>query len=256
MRLRSLLCSIVLAIAATGASAARPVLIEEFTGTWCGYCYAAGRALDRIEAEYPRSQVVVVAYHIDDDFAIVMNSDQQYFYNIGSFPTACFNGYARQTGGYLSSSGDTGVTAMYNKYKTKIQQEQIRIADINPLDVVLTGNLTPNKPKITLTITAKTGSPYAYYANILITEEGIPVSASNGQTVLNAVVRAGGYATVSLPNAGDIKTYTLNITTTIACRDASKLQVVGFVQKTSGEIVAATGVLTTNAADRAWSLYE
>ena len=38
----------------------RPIVIEEFTGTWCPVCYGAGMALDEIEANYSRRQIIIL----------------------------------------------------------------------------------------------------------------------------------------------------------------------------------------------------
>lgn len=60
----------------------RQTLIEEYTGTWCGYCTRGYAALEYIKENYP--EFVVAAYHNQDPMAITTN----YPAAISGFPSA------------------------------------------------------------------------------------------------------------------------------------------------------------------------
>ncbi len=60
-------------------------LIEEFTGTWCGWCTRGYAALEYIKENYP--DFVVAAYHNDDPMQITT----RYPANISGFPSASLN---------------------------------------------------------------------------------------------------------------------------------------------------------------------
>lgn len=247
---------LMIAALVANAAAGRPVVIEEFTATWCPACYGAGRGLDRVEANYDRSKVIVLAYHAQDDFYDEFCDDRMSDLSVNSYPTLWFNGVKKINYGYYASSGEAGVTAMYNTLVNYITQEQQRTANSNPFTITITGSAGPVKPSIDIKIVTK-GYPNQVTLFAYITEDGIPYSASNGQTSLSGVVRDYyGYATFTMASAGT-KTLNGSLDYTIKYYSASKLHPAIFIQDdVTGEIVGAVGEFTKNAAERDWSLYE
>lgn len=78
------------------ASFTQKMLIEEFTGTWCGYCPSGAQSVHDAEVKYP-NQVIGVAIHYRDKMETRMFAHlETIFGNISSFPGATFN---RQTFG-------------------------------------------------------------------------------------------------------------------------------------------------------------
>ena len=65
-------------------AAKKKVLVEEFTGTWCGWCPRGIVGLNKLNEKYP-DEVVTVAIHNDDPMAI------QYGIEAPSFPYAFVN---------------------------------------------------------------------------------------------------------------------------------------------------------------------
>ena len=63
------------------AQAPRKVLIEEFTGSWCGYCPMAISYIDEVRTTYP-STVITIAHHVystsvdpmTNDFTLALNN--------------------------------------------------------------------------------------------------------------------------------------------------------------------------------------
>lgn len=68
-------------IVSLSQAAKKKVLVEEFTGTWCGWCPRGIVGLDKLNEKYP-DDVVTVAIHNDDPMAI------DYGVNAPSFPYA------------------------------------------------------------------------------------------------------------------------------------------------------------------------
>jgi thiol-disulfide isomerase/thioredoxin len=236
----------------------RPVVIEEFTGTWCGPCYGAGMALDLIEQEYSRDQVLVVAYHMSDAYSIPIGGDRQDYYGVSAYPTVWFNGMGYAVGGTTWAAGPAGYMAKHNLYVQGIAAEQAWTAGTVPFELSLAGRVGPSNPQMTLTVRTSTGYPRSVNAVFLITEDGIVVSnPSNGKDVLNAVARAHlGTRTVSLPTAGTI-VLNVSYSGTIPFVAANRLHPVVFLQDDfTGEIVAGVGSFAPVAGAARWRLYE
>ena len=68
-----------------GASGSRKVLIEEFTGTWCGWCTDGEVIVDQILAAYP-NKVLSVSIHSSD--IMEFNDSIRSEFNINSYPSA------------------------------------------------------------------------------------------------------------------------------------------------------------------------
>jgi hypothetical protein len=146
-------------------------------------------ALDRVQQHYPQSQVVVLAYHSSYGYNIPYSTTRLSYYGVSGLPTVWFNGLSNIVGGAAQSQGESGIQMIYDTYTSKIQSEQTRMANNNPFDLVLRGQISPASSAMTLYVNTTTGYPHTVNAIFLIAEDAIPVSADNGQTVLNAVVR-------------------------------------------------------------------
>lgn len=247
----------VLVGASQPAVARRPVIVEEFTATWCGFCYAAGCALDRLQAKYPLTDIIVISYHIDDDFANSVSEARRDYYEPPGYPTAYFNGLNGEFKGYSVSSGENGIRNMYTLYNNyHLTPEKERIGEYAPFNLILSGDVGTTDPQMTLTIRSHEGYPHQVRVHLLIIEDNIPVSAPNGQTVLNFVARADlGNQLITL-SAGGISVVKGSYTGTIPCNDAANLKPIAFVQdENTNEILGAVGSFNLSAASH-WELYK
>ncbi len=78
-------------VAGTVACVPRTVVVEECTGTWCGYCVRGAVALERLSEQYPTS-FIGIAVHSGDDLAVEpYNSTIKSSFGVSGFPTAIFN---------------------------------------------------------------------------------------------------------------------------------------------------------------------
>lgn len=246
-----------LALSVGIAKAQRPVIIEEFTGTWCGPCYSAGVALDRISRNYPRSQVIVLAFHYSDNYTSPYESTRRAYYSVPGFPTVWFNGFTSHVGGSTVSSGETGISSTYNTYVSKIQSEQTRTAASAPFRLALRGSIGPSSPDLTLEVSTTTGYPQSVTAHFFITEDNInPVSGgTNGQTELNSVVRSYlGSRAISLPSPNTSTQVRLS-GPAYPYISASQLQPAVFLQSSSKEVLGAAGYITQASVAADWALY-
>lgn len=71
----------------------RNVVIEEFTGTWCGYCPQGILTMEAIPEHYPNGNVIPVAVHNGDDMVSSSYKWVDQKYSGGSYPSAILNRY-------------------------------------------------------------------------------------------------------------------------------------------------------------------
>ena len=79
------------------------VVMELFTGTWCGYCPFAELGLHELHNEFPET-FTAIAWHVDDAFSIPAMSARYSWYRVGGCPTAWFDGIINYNGGYQPSN--------------------------------------------------------------------------------------------------------------------------------------------------------
>ena len=68
----------------------KKALLEDFTGTWCVNCPAAGAAIENAMAE--NSNIFTVGYHDGDPMQIAETSNWSNYYKVTGFPTVYVNG--------------------------------------------------------------------------------------------------------------------------------------------------------------------
>ncbi len=99
-------------------SVPRTVLVENFGATWCGPCRGAMGALGRLADEYPREQLGILKYHLNDDYSVPGNSERagSEAYDVPAIPLSFFDGID----GYIGGSNDPYDPNIYNIYKDRI----------------------------------------------------------------------------------------------------------------------------------------
>lgn len=247
-------CSIFL-LSSASSEIDRPIVIEEFTGVWCTYCYGASLALDRIEAGNSRSSVIGIVYHIDDEFTIPFCHERTVFYENKGYPSVWFNGLIHDSGGASVKEGPIAIQALYNRYLEIIQSERERIANQSFIELKLEGDLNPESATLNLTITNQASYTGSVNAIFLITEDWIPVRAPNGQTAINSLVRAClEIIPVDLSQPGIIQLSAV-LNDEMAYNDEMNLQPVVLLQdEDTHEILAAIGEFTGTDV-QGWELY-
>ncbi len=157
----------------------RVVVAEEFTGTWCHFCPGAARGL---EEHYKRDydSLVVIAYHINDGFAIPEAEVRRSYYNVSAYPTVIFDGTLINMGGaYLGTN--------YQFYRHDLNQ---RFAVSSPLKINLTCSYDSiaNTGIVNATIINDSSSAISGNLHFAIVENEIPYSWQ-GMPKLDFVLR-------------------------------------------------------------------
>ena len=231
--------------------AARPVLIESFSGTWCTYCFGAGMALDRIHANTSKDEVLVVVYHISDEYSIPFGQQRYDFYQVAGCPTAWFNGVVSETGGSSFREGGEGIARVLNIFADWIEQEQERIPKENPFELQLFGSVGPENPEMTLVVSATQPCPSPLNAVFLIVEDHVAVPEENLAFFANKQPMYSSLARTHVGTKNIDMSLADSVTIHVASEDfvphesVENLRPVVFLQNSeTGEILAATGVFT------------
>jgi thiol-disulfide isomerase/thioredoxin len=242
----------------------RPVVLDEFTATWCYYCYSMGNALDRLHEEYSSQELIIIAHHIwDDPFDEGFSNWMASYYGVGGVPSVYVNGLTleRYTG-HGVDEGEEGILQTYTSLENKIIAEQTRIAGQSPpFTLTLIGNFTPVNPSFRVDIATAVGYAHSVAVRAYILEDGIPVDASNGQTEVSCVVRAAlATREIQLTHSGSTSLQ-FSYSQAISTYDPTKLYPVVVLQDTStkeviGGVSGLRKVVKLAAVQSSWSLYQ
>lgn len=238
----------------------KAVLIEESTGTWCGWCPRGTIGLDYMSSTYPNT-VVAIAVHNGDPMTVAAY-DTGLVNTIGSgWPNS---GLDRKLLGV-----DPGQATLQGGYNTQINE-------LTPVDLFAGATQAGNTLTIDANATFYTNFGNAssdYKLGVIITEdnvtgttsgynhtnyysggssgpmggyENLPDPVPAAQMVYNHVGRAllGGFdgQSNSLPasiNAGDTASYSFNYTIPATSNQANMHIVVVLIDATDGSIVSA-----------------
>jgi len=124
-----LVAAILLVLAAATPGAARGVLCELHGATWCGYCPNSTDALEDLELEYGRDEVVVIYNHVNDAFATSETQLRASTFNVGPVPHMVFDAYHEVVGAGSEE-------AAYAAYKPLIDD---RLATPTPVTIEARG---------------------------------------------------------------------------------------------------------------------
>jgi hypothetical protein len=119
-----------------GLSYLKNVMIEQFTGTWCGYC---PRAIHQVSSLLlTEDQVVHIAYHLNDEFDYSLNSN-------------LFSGF-----------GFTGVPSMIaDRRKTWMGEKNEISTFFNPSRVGIEAAVSGTKDELTVEVSLTFGKKFA-----------------------------------------------------------------------------------------------
>ena len=137
----------------------KKVIIEEATGTWCGWCPRGAVALDRFSARYP-DRYIGVAVHNGDP---MVNVDYNNGLGAGSFPNSVVN-----RGDFI----DPGATEA--PFLEKVLESSAAS--------ILQGaewNADTRELKISLVVNAKEPISTNHKVNVALTEDGVAGTGSN-----------------------------------------------------------------------------
>lgn len=159
------------------------ILMEEATGTWCGYCPAGMTMMDYIKKNLADDFIIIAAHYNDtmqcDSYMPFMNT------YVGGFPFAIFNRTFGMTPSYMQS--DTELYD-YSKSMAAFYKEYPAYAKID-----LTGSVDESKGVVD--VTAKGSFLYdtevPHYFSYAIVEDGIEGMQTNGYS--GSGIQMGGW---------------------------------------------------------------
>ncbi len=137
------------------------VVIEEATGTWCGYCPCGHQVLQTIEANFPN--VVILSYHGPVNYGTPVDPWAPYatsmisLFGFNSFPTAVIG----RTSGIVSRSAWLSYVSMQ-----ATQSPGVRVEIIDK-----TYNSTTRTVTGTVKVTALTALTGSYNVSLIFTED-------------------------------------------------------------------------------------
>lgn len=138
------------------------VLLEEFSGAWCGYCPEAQFVIDDIDTLHP-GRVVFVAYHGYDTMQNQHTIDLRNAYTISSFPD-----------GMVDRKVFTGGMAPMNRayWKNAVNSQ---LTSSTPLDItpITTFDSTTNLVTVTADVHFYNAASGIFYLNICLIENDV-----------------------------------------------------------------------------------
>jgi len=144
------------ATAASNLKFEKNVLVEQYTGTWCGYCT---RAIAQIDNLYSLNKKIVhIALHLSDQMTFSMNSN------------------------LFSSFGFTGVPTVHTDRAATWNGSTTAIADMQkPADAGLAINVTGSGTNINVVVQSKFGAsfPDGVKLTVYMLEDGIVANQTN-----------------------------------------------------------------------------
>jgi hypothetical protein len=158
-------------------SADKYVVVEEKTGTWCGYCPYGTVALDELHNDEPKA--IEIAIHNDDPMAITA-------YDSGSENFPAFDGYP-----YSAIDRVIGDHAAYSAQHVNERKPVLAPASISFDDASLSGNTITVTPKVSM-VTDMSGD---YRLAVVLIEEQVKGSSSTDNSW-----KQHNYFTTSLNN--------------------------------------------------------
>lgn len=212
------------------------VVIEDFTGTWCGWCPRVAKAIEDVSAKTKYS--IAVAAHIGDNMENTTSRDLKNFLGVSGYPTAYLDR------GNLWSSPET----------SNVSQATSITKNNSAIGLALETKL--NNGDITVKAKLKFGRTYTenHKLVVLILEDGISEDQSNYTSHYNGASTITGFIhnhvlrgaltnvkgkTIDKKEAVKDNVYELEIKGKVpsTVSDTSKMSVVVLVTKKSGKNV-------------------
>jgi len=239
----------------------RKILVEEFTGTWCGYCPEGHYILQNIEAANP-NKIVTAGMHISDALTIPYTTAVDANLGVAGYPRAAIDRFTYPSGNAF---------VMSRSYWTGAVAARLNVTSPVSLNISRTFNSGTRVLEVTVNYTFASAVNYETRLTCLLLEDSINTSQSNymntttgspffglGNPIPNYkqkdVVRANltvdpwgdvnNPATVSAGSAFS-KTFTYTIPSTW---DENQVKILAFINKKVGTSpVPSTGTEILNA---------
>ena len=153
----------------TFGQAVKKVLVEDETGTWCGYCPRGRTVAEDIESSYPNA--ITVANHEGDTYQVTYSDAIDQAMNTYGYP-----------GGMVDRklySGQSYVVMATNYWKSKTANQLLTIAPLG-VSIFSTYNSSTRQANVTVYVNAYSAASGDMRINCVLVEDSI-VNASDPQ---------------------------------------------------------------------------
>lgn len=147
------------------------VLLEEYTGFWCGWCPRGYASLEKLAELYP-DEYVLVSYHNGDELEILSSSD--FPSPVAGFPTSYIERSQELDAYYGTGSADFGIVNDLQKQSTEFANADIAIN----ASLSASGNVVEVKTQVTFPYDVTNGQ---FALEYILTHDGLK-DASWGQS--------------------------------------------------------------------------
>lgn len=147
------------------AQAPKRVIVEDFTGTWCGYCPRGKTTVDQCVTSYPTT--IGMEVHNGDTYANTYTDSIISGINPSGFPMGAIDRFAF---GGSTSAFDTGT------WKTKVGTRLITTSPV-ALDIASTYNTSTRALSVTVTANFVAAASGDLRISCILTEDGVVTSA-------------------------------------------------------------------------------
>ena len=243
------------------AQVSRKILVEEFTGTWCGYCPDGHYILNNIEASYPNT-IISNGMHISDAYTIPYTTAIDAYLGVAGYPRAAID--------RITYSGGNAFV-MSRGYWAGAVAARLNVTSPVSINITRTFNSATRSLDVTVDYNFVSAVNYETRLTCLLMENDISTSQSNymnttvgspfyglGNPIPNYLQKDVVRAILSTDNWGDSNhpttvsagsSYTKTYSYTIpASWNENNVKVVAFVNKKIGATpVASTGTEILNA---------
>ncbi len=240
-------------VTATAFASQRVVVAEDFTGTWCQYCPAAANGLDQLYNETGDS-LVVLAFHYNDPYQTTETYNRIVWYGdmIPGYPTVIFDGLD-------SIVGSAGSGAAYNNYDYYRPVFDVHKSAVSPFEISInltSYDLDARTGTTSIKIKNTGASTETGYFHFVIIERNIPDAWYSGMTELDFVVRD------MVPDENGQEVAIVSGDSLVLTRDyfidpgwdIYKCQFVGFIQRSTKEIIQGASLAGSYLVQKSYSL--
>ncbi|MBQ8226868.1 MAG: Omp28-related outer membrane protein [Bacteroidaceae bacterium] len=164
----------------------RTVVMEEYTGTWCGWCPRGLVAIDVLSEEYG-DKFIPIAIHSGDNMEDASFGGVAGNFSTGSFPSSTINRVITCDPYYGTAGGDMGVDNDVNKIFGRPTEATFSIDDLSISEDLTKINITTSA---TFNITCAE-TPYA--VSYVLTEDGLTAAQTNYFAVYSSEYASNPY---------------------------------------------------------------
>ena len=150
------ICKVMILSKSSSTTARNSVLLEDFTGTYCGPCYYGMKNIQSVISGFG-DKVILVCHHLGDFFAIPQSSILQSFYGVASIPAAILDRTKGAVGNDVTFHPSVLTKSALEKKLAEpspvaISLEASYNSTTKDLKVKVTGELLDNLPKARLSV--------------------------------------------------------------------------------------------------------